>query len=148
VISLFFFLSFFLALCNILNQLGPDSLASLRKLAESYQNMQKQQGDKKDDEQKQLSNQSLNFIDHRRKFLKTRFSSHLGVFIPLLFRLFLTGGVERCVYIVSGLLMHLVTERNSTSDQKQLSNQSLNFIDHRRKFLKTRFSSHLGVFIP
>ncbi|CAG8322275.1 unnamed protein product [Penicillium nalgiovense] len=36
---------------NILNQLGPDSLASLRKLAESYQNMQKQQGDKKDDEE-------------------------------------------------------------------------------------------------
>ena len=26
---------------GILNQLGPDSLASLRKLAESYQNMQK-----------------------------------------------------------------------------------------------------------
>lgn len=36
---------------NILNQLGPDSLASLRKLAESYQNMQKQQGDKKDDDE-------------------------------------------------------------------------------------------------
>ncbi|CAL5868996.1 uncharacterized protein PFLUO_LOCUS3224 [Penicillium psychrofluorescens] len=36
---------------GILNQLGPDSLASLRKLAESYQNMQKAQGgDKKDDE--------------------------------------------------------------------------------------------------
>ncbi|KAJ5790988.1 uncharacterized protein N7518_007999 [Penicillium psychrosexuale] len=35
---------------NILNQLGPDSLASLRKLAESYQNMQKQQGDKKEDD--------------------------------------------------------------------------------------------------
>ena len=32
---------------GILNQLGPDSLASLRKLAESYQNMQK---DKDDDE--------------------------------------------------------------------------------------------------
>jgi len=29
---------------GILNQLGPDSLASLRKLAESYQNMQKNQG--------------------------------------------------------------------------------------------------------
>ncbi|KKK15042.1 nascent polypeptide-associated complex subunit beta, partial [Aspergillus ochraceoroseus] len=28
---------------GILNQLGPDSLASLRKLAESYQNMQKNQ---------------------------------------------------------------------------------------------------------
>jgi len=27
---------------GILNQLGPDSLASLRKLAESYQNMQKE----------------------------------------------------------------------------------------------------------
>ena len=36
---------------NILNQLGPDSLASLRKLAESYQNMQKQQGDKKEDDE-------------------------------------------------------------------------------------------------
>ncbi|KAJ5699009.1 Nascent polypeptide-associated complex subunit beta [Penicillium macrosclerotiorum] len=36
---------------GILNQLGPDSLASLRKLAESYQNMQKNQaGDKNDDE--------------------------------------------------------------------------------------------------
>ncbi|KAL1980512.1 hypothetical protein VTN96DRAFT_3997 [Rasamsonia emersonii] len=29
---------------GILNQLGPDSLASLRKLAESYQNMQKKEG--------------------------------------------------------------------------------------------------------
>ncbi|KAF4549932.1 Nascent polypeptide-associated complex subunit beta [Elsinoe fawcettii] len=40
---------------GILNQLGPDSLASLRKLAESYQQMQKAQGeagegDKKDDD--------------------------------------------------------------------------------------------------
>ncbi|RAQ73920.1 nascent polypeptide-associated complex (NAC) subunit [Aspergillus flavus] len=38
---------------GILNQLGPDSLASLRKLAESYQNMQKNQAGaegKKDDE--------------------------------------------------------------------------------------------------
>ncbi|EEY15951.1 nascent polypeptide-associated complex subunit beta [Verticillium alfalfae VaMs.102] len=33
---------------GILNQLGPDSLASLRKLAESYQNMQK--GEKDGDE--------------------------------------------------------------------------------------------------
>jgi nascent polypeptide-associated complex subunit beta len=33
---------------GILNQLGPDSLASLRKLAESYQNMQK--GDKEADD--------------------------------------------------------------------------------------------------
>lgn len=37
---------------GILNQLGPDSLASLRKLAESYQNLQKAQGgDKKDDDE-------------------------------------------------------------------------------------------------
>jgi len=37
---------------GILNQLGPDSLASLRKLAESYQNMQKEKGDeeKKEDD--------------------------------------------------------------------------------------------------
>ncbi|KAG9185882.1 hypothetical protein G6011_07213 [Alternaria panax] len=38
---------------GILNQLGPDSLASLRKLAESYQSMQKEKGEdgeKKDDE--------------------------------------------------------------------------------------------------
>lgn len=37
---------------GILNQLGPDSLASLRKLAESYQNMQQKEGDKEgeDDE--------------------------------------------------------------------------------------------------
>jgi len=44
---------------SILNQLGPDSLASLRKLAESYQSMQKEKGEgegegddgeKKDDE--------------------------------------------------------------------------------------------------
>jgi len=36
---------------GILNQLGPDSLASLRRLAESYQNMQKKEGgDKKDDD--------------------------------------------------------------------------------------------------
>ena len=38
---------------GILNQLGPDSLASLRKLAESYQSMQKKEaaegGDKKGD---------------------------------------------------------------------------------------------------
>lgn len=34
---------------GILNQLGPDSLASLRRLAESYQNLQKKEGgDKKD----------------------------------------------------------------------------------------------------
>lgn len=38
---------------GILNQLGPDSLASLRKLAESYQNMQKNQGEggKKDEDE-------------------------------------------------------------------------------------------------
>jgi nascent polypeptide-associated complex subunit beta len=30
---------------GILNQLGPDSLASLRKLAESYQSMQKKDDD-------------------------------------------------------------------------------------------------------
>lgn len=30
---------------GILNQLGPDSLASLRKLAESYQSLQKKDGD-------------------------------------------------------------------------------------------------------
>ncbi|KAK2803689.1 Nascent polypeptide-associated complex subunit beta [Emmonsiellopsis sp. PD_5] len=38
---------------GILNQLGPDSLASLRKLAESYQSMQKKEGgeDKKEDEE-------------------------------------------------------------------------------------------------
>ena len=38
---------------GILNQLGPDSLASLRKLAESYQSMQKEKGEdgeKKEDE--------------------------------------------------------------------------------------------------
>ncbi|EFQ97179.1 nascent polypeptide-associated complex subunit beta [Nannizzia gypsea CBS 118893] len=35
---------------GILNQLGPDSLASLRKLAESYQSMQKKEEGKKDDE--------------------------------------------------------------------------------------------------
>ncbi|KAL2042720.1 hypothetical protein N7G274_004479 [Stereocaulon virgatum] len=41
---------------GILNQLGPDSLASLRKLAESYQSMQKKEGgeggkaDEEDDE--------------------------------------------------------------------------------------------------
>lgn len=35
---------------GILNQLGPDSLASLRKLAESYQNMQKnEKADEEDD---------------------------------------------------------------------------------------------------
>ena len=35
---------------GILNQLGPDSLASLRKLAESYQSMQKGEGDKEADD--------------------------------------------------------------------------------------------------
>ncbi|KAL1876413.1 hypothetical protein VTK73DRAFT_9352 [Phialemonium thermophilum] len=35
---------------GILNQLGPDSLASLRKLAESYQNMQKGEGEKEADD--------------------------------------------------------------------------------------------------
>jgi nascent polypeptide-associated complex subunit beta len=35
---------------GILNQLGPDSLASLRKLAESYQSMQKESGEKKEGE--------------------------------------------------------------------------------------------------
>lgn len=38
---------------GILNQLGPDSLASLRKLAESYQSLQKEKGEdgeKKDED--------------------------------------------------------------------------------------------------
>ncbi|KAK3394068.1 NAC domain-containing protein [Podospora didyma] len=35
---------------GILNQLGPDSLASLRKLAESYQNMQKNDTKEADDD--------------------------------------------------------------------------------------------------
>ncbi|KAF6807644.1 nascent polypeptide-associated complex subunit beta [Colletotrichum musicola] len=35
---------------GILNQLGPDSLASLRKLAESYQNMQKEGKDGEEDD--------------------------------------------------------------------------------------------------
>lgn len=35
---------------GILNQLGPDSLASLRKLAESYQNMQKEEKAGEDDD--------------------------------------------------------------------------------------------------
>ena len=35
---------------GILNQLGPDSLASLRKLAESYQNMQKESKEADDDD--------------------------------------------------------------------------------------------------
>ena len=35
---------------GILNQLGPDSLASLRKLAESYQNMQKGEKEADDDD--------------------------------------------------------------------------------------------------
>ncbi|MCJ1360096.1 MAG: Nascent polypeptide-associated complex subunit beta [Icmadophila ericetorum] len=37
---------------GILNQLGPDSLASLRKLAESYQSMQKKEGGGEDGEKK------------------------------------------------------------------------------------------------
>jgi nascent polypeptide-associated complex subunit beta len=32
---------------GILNQLGPDSLASLRRLAESYQSLQKKEGGEK-----------------------------------------------------------------------------------------------------
>lgn len=35
---------------GILNQLGPDSLASLRKLAESYQNMSKGEKEADDDD--------------------------------------------------------------------------------------------------
>lgn len=35
---------------GILNQLGPDSLASLRKLAESYQSLQKGEKEADDDE--------------------------------------------------------------------------------------------------
>jgi nascent polypeptide-associated complex subunit beta len=35
---------------GILNQLGPDSLASLRKLAESYQNMQKNEKEAEGDD--------------------------------------------------------------------------------------------------
>ena len=34
---------------GILNQLGPDSLASLRKLAESYQSMQQKEGGEEGD---------------------------------------------------------------------------------------------------
>ncbi|KAF2098340.1 NAC-domain-containing protein [Rhizodiscina lignyota] len=37
---------------GILNQLGPDSLASLRKLAESYQSMQKEKGGENGEEKK------------------------------------------------------------------------------------------------
>ncbi|KAG9240150.1 putative nascent polypeptide-associated complex subunit [Calycina marina] len=36
---------------GILNQLGPDSLASLRKLAESYQSLQKQEGGEANDDE-------------------------------------------------------------------------------------------------
>lgn len=36
---------------GILNQLGPDSLASLRRLAESYQSMQKKEGGGKEGEE-------------------------------------------------------------------------------------------------
>jgi nascent polypeptide-associated complex subunit beta len=43
---------------GILNQLGPDSLASLRKLAESYQSLQKggegEEGGKKDDDDEEI----------------------------------------------------------------------------------------------
>ena len=42
---------------GILNQLGPDSLASLRKLAESYQSMQKEKGEngeKKEDDDDEI----------------------------------------------------------------------------------------------
>ncbi|KAF2716767.1 nascent polypeptide-associated complex subunit beta [Polychaeton citri CBS 116435] len=43
---------------GILNQLGPDSLASLRKLAESYQSLQKsgegEGGEKKDDDDDEI----------------------------------------------------------------------------------------------
>lgn len=43
---------------GILNQLGPDSLASLRKLAESYQAMQKKEaqdaGEKKDEDDDEI----------------------------------------------------------------------------------------------
>lgn len=40
---------------GILNQLGPDSLASLRRLAESYQNLQKKEGaDKKDEDDDEI----------------------------------------------------------------------------------------------
>lgn len=41
---------------GILNQLGPDSLASLRKLAESYQSLQKnaEGEDKKDDDDDEI----------------------------------------------------------------------------------------------
>lgn len=35
---------------GILNQLGPDSLASLRKLAESYQSLQKGEKDGEEDD--------------------------------------------------------------------------------------------------
>ena len=43
---------------GILNQLGPDSLASLRKLAESYQSLQKggegEEGGKKEDDDDEI----------------------------------------------------------------------------------------------
>ncbi|ETI23155.1 nascent polypeptide-associated complex subunit beta [Cladophialophora carrionii CBS 160.54] len=38
---------------GILNQLGPDSLASLRRLAESYQSLQKKEGEGKEGEKKE-----------------------------------------------------------------------------------------------
>jgi nascent polypeptide-associated complex subunit beta len=39
---------------GILNQLGPDSLASLRKLAESYQSMQKESGKEEEDDDEDI----------------------------------------------------------------------------------------------
>lgn len=39
---------------GILNQLGPDSLSSLRKLAESYQSLQKKDGDGKEEDDDEI----------------------------------------------------------------------------------------------
>jgi len=55
---------------GILNQLGPDSLASLRKLAESYQSLQKgaEGEDKKDDDDDEIPDlvEGENFEDAKK----------------------------------------------------------------------------------
>lgn len=55
---------------GILNQLGPDSLASLRKLAESYQSLQKGADgeDKKDDDDDEIPDlvEGENFEDAKK----------------------------------------------------------------------------------
>lgn len=63
---------------GILNQLGPDSLASLRKLAESYQSIQKKEGGGMIPRRKLMTMTTISQISCLARTLRVRWSSARG----------------------------------------------------------------------